>query len=413
MENAIKTSDERLARRYARLQQKTLSEYSQERKLLEARPDFIEEFSYFLDLVSTPFNITEIKERVKKPVIGLFCIQAPLELFLAFDLHPVRLCAGSQTVQQVSASTLPVLMCPMLKSFMGSFALYQNQADDFKALILPTTCDWVVKLPEIMGISSETLHYMELPHVKDTEKSQHRWLEEMYELKQFLEKQTGIKLRPEKLAAAIRQTGSIWKLLTCLTQLKAQGKLQGIWFTLITNSFMLDLPEQWTKHTRNIVQKLQQKPPLPSPYKVFAAGSPVIFPNFKLLELIEQAGMQIVADDLCSSERILPGGVVYDDPSEYGMLRALSERYHKACICPTFTDNDRRVNNILNAAEDYGIKGVVYNLLKGCHPYDIEAITIENKIKEKGLKFIKIETDYGREDSQNILTRLEAFKQTL
>ena len=95
------------------------------------------------------------------------------------------------------------------------------------------------------------------------------------------------------------------------------------------------------------------------------------------------------------------------------MLRALSDRYHKACICPTFTENERRINNILNAAEDYQIKGVVYNLLKGCHPYDIEAITIEQKLKEQGLKFIKIETDYGREDSQNILTRLEAFRQTL
>ncbi|WP_418599249.1 2-hydroxyacyl-CoA dehydratase [Phascolarctobacterium faecium] len=43
----------------------------------------------------------------------------------------------------------------------------------------------------------------------------------------------------------------------------------------------------------------------------------------------------------------------------------------------------------------------------------MEAITIERKLKEHGLKFIKIETDYGKEDSQNILTRLEAFKQTL
>ena len=146
---------------------------------------------------------------------------------------------------------------------------------------------------------------------------------------------------------------------------------------------------------------------------VFMAGSPVTFPNFKLPELVEQAGMHIAADDLCSSERIVPGGVVYSDTSEAGILRALAERYHKACICPTFVDNDRRINNILQVAEKYKIKGVIYNLLKGCHPYDIEAITIEKKLKENGLKFIKIETDYGREDSQNILTRLEAFKQTL
>ena len=413
MEMTTRTPDDRQARRYARFRQKTLAEYEQERKQLQTRPDYLDEYSYFLELVSEPFQITEVSKRVKKPVVGLFCIQAPVEIFLAFDLHPIRLCGGSQTVQQVTASSLPVLMCPMLKSFMGNFSLYQNRTQDFKGLILPTTCDWVVKLPEIMGLDRETVHYMELPHVKDTEKSQKRWLEELYDLKYFLEKLTGYKLKPENLAHAIEQTGRVWSVLKKLEKLKARGMLSEVWFLLIANSFLLDTPERWLAEAEKVVQKLQPADTGKVSCNVFIAGSPVIFPNYKLPELIEQAGMQVAADDLCSSERILPGAVVYDDPSEYGMLRALSERYHKACICPTFTENDRRINNILNAAEDYQIKGVVYNLLKGCHPYDIEAITIEQKLKEQGLKFIKIETDYGREDSQNILTRLEAFRQTL
>ena len=413
MEKTVKNPDDRQSRRYARFRQKTLAEFEQERNVLQTRPDYHEEYSYFLDLAAMPFQVLDVAKRVNKPVIGLFCIQAPLELFLAFDLHPVRLCGGSQTVQQVAASNLPVLMCPMLKSFMGSFALYQNRTQDFKGMVLPTTCDWIVKLPEIMGINGETLHYMELPHVKDTEKSQKRWLEEVYDLKQFLEKLTNHKLRPDNLIHAIQLTGRIWSLLKKLEKLKSDGILSEVWFLLITNSFLLDMPEKWLTETEKTVKKLQTENSGAAVPKVFLAGSPVIFPNYKLPELIEQAGMRVAADDLCSSERILPGGVVYDDPSEYGILRALSERYHKACICPTFTENERRVNNILIEAEDHQIKGVVYNLLKGCHPYDIEAITIEQKLKEQGLKFIKIETDYGREDSQNILTRLEAFRQTL
>lgn len=413
MEFAAKTPDDRQARRYARLCQKTQAEYEQERKLLQARPDYLDAYSYFLDLVSKPFQVSEVAKRVGKPVTGLYCIQAPLELFLALELHPVRLCGGSQAVQQMAAANLPVLMCPMLKSFMGNFSLYQNQMQDFKGMVLPTTCDWIAKLPEIMGIDSKSVHYMELPHVKDTEKSQKRWLEEVYDLKHYLEKLAGSKLNPKNLARSIQQAGRVWSLLKKLEKLKAGGVLSEVWFLLITNSFLADAPERWLEETEKVLQALQGKKANENLYKVFVAGSPIFFPNFKLPELIEQAGMQVAADDLCSSERILPGGIVYDDTSEYGMLRALSDRYHKACICPTFTENERRINNILNAAEDYQIKGVVYNLLKGCHPYDIEAITIEQKLKEQGLKFIKIETDYGREDSQNILTRLEAFRQTL
>ena len=175
----------------------------------------------------------------------------------------------------------------------------------------------------------------------------------------------------------------------------------------------IDNLEVWSGQVNRTIEKLHRQQKQENSSRIFVAGSPIIFPNLKLLQLIEQAGMSITADDICSSERIMPGGIIYNDTSEYGMLRAIAERYHKACVCPTFADNSRRVNNIISTAKEYNIKGVIFNLLKGCHPYDIEAITIERKLKEHGLKFIKIETDYGKEDSQNILTRLEAFKQTL
>lgn len=410
---------ERLERRYARFRRKAEEECLQEGVLLRERPDYLPVYDYFLQTLGQPFAAEQLKKRTGLELAGLFCIQAPLELFLAFGLQPVRLCGGCQTVQQAAASSLPVLMCPMLKSFIGSFTLYNNSFQSFRLVILPTTCDWIVKLPEIMEQGTDNLHYLELPHVKDTEKSQRRWLEEIVGLKRILEESTGIKPERGKLIKAADQLAEVWARLDEMNRLKAEGFLSAVWYMLITNSFLQDRITVWLEKTGEVVRELcrvKEKRSAVFPDSVpavFMAGSPVVFPNFKLPELVEKAGMRIVADDLCSSERIVPGGVVYRDTSEVGILRALAERYHKACICPTFTDNDRRINNILSAADKYKIRGVIYNLLKGCHPYDIEAITIERKLKAAGLKFIKIETDYGREDSQNILTRLEAFRQTL
>lgn len=407
-------NEDRIQRRFERFRKKIEAEYCGEEELLHNRPDYLPVYDYFLRVAGEPLEAKKVRERTGRPLVGLFCIQAPLELFLAFDLHPVRLCGGYQASQQVAASGLPVLMCPMLKSFMGNFALYHNSFQDFQIVVLPTTCDWVVKLPEIMEQAGETLYYLELPHVKDTEKSQRRWLEEIVALKQHLEQVTGCKLKREKLTAAIRLITDVWSRLEELNCLKSRGALSSIWYMLITNAFLQDRISVWLEKTAEVVGQLDvRKNGEVAGGGVFMAGSPVIFPNFKLPELVEKAGMRIAADDLCSSERIVPGGVVYGDTSERGILRALAERYHKACICPTFVDNDRRINNILQAAEEHQIRGVIYNLLKGCHPYDIEAISLERKLKERGLKFIKIETDYGREDSQNILTRLEAFRQTL
>ena len=120
--------------------------------------------------------------------------------------------------------------------------------------------------------------------------------------------------------------------------------------------------------------------------------------------------MSICGDDMCVSERIWPGATQYDDPSLPGLLRALAERYHKGSTCPTFADNERRVNHLFNILRNHPhIGGVIHHVLKGCHPFDIESFSLEKMLKEKGYKFLKIETDYVREDSRNILARLEAF----
>jgi benzoyl-CoA reductase/2-hydroxyglutaryl-CoA dehydratase subunit BcrC/BadD/HgdB len=91
----------------------------------------------------------------------------------------------------------------------------------------------------------------------------------------------------------------------------------------------------------------------------------------------------------------------------------LAESYHQGCLCPTFGDNERRANNIWEALPDAGFGGLVFHVLKGCHPYDLESLALEEPLKKGGLRFLRIETDYAAEDSQNILTRLEAFGRTL
>jgi benzoyl-CoA reductase/2-hydroxyglutaryl-CoA dehydratase subunit BcrC/BadD/HgdB len=43
----------------------------------------------------------------------------------------------------------------------------------------------------------------------------------------------------------------------------------------------------------------------------------------------------------------------------------------------------------------------------------MESFYFEKTVKKKDFRLLKIETDFSKEDKQNILTRLEAFKETL
>lgn len=424
IEQAVKPAQNRHERMLRKVAEKRDEEVAEELRQLAARPDFFPALRYFIEVLSHGIDPKEIAARVQKPVIALMCLQAPLELFHAYGLHPLKIFSGSMVASRLSAPHVSTLMCPMLRSALGALQLDAGSAPEagplvvdkaFKAWVLPTTCDWVVRFPEMMencGYNrTKEMFYLELPHLKDNARSQARWLEEIYELRDFLSRLTGKKLERKKLLRSVEIYHRAWQSLTRLTELRRKGKVAGVWYAVITNAFFVCDAEAWTHAVDEALPGFDRTAAQgPS---VMLAGSPVYFPNFKVLHNIENAGMSLVADDLCSMERIFPGGIFTNDNSEFGLLQALAQRYHQGCLCPTFAENDRRMANIINPERQKQIKGLIFHVLKGCHSFDISSLTCEQCMKSTPVKYIKIETDYTAEDSQTILTRLEAFHSTL
>lgn len=394
-----------------RIEKEIQDEYIRQIEILKLREDFSKELEYFLEVLSLPVFPENFKKRFNSPLAGLYCIQVPLELFDVMGFQPLRLCGASLAVQRLSSGSLPALTCPLIKSCIGGFYLEQSLEKLCDIIIVPTTCDWNSKLPELIPDKTKPLHIMELPHIQESERGQRRWLQEIYELKRFLRSHSRRDFTRKQLLVSINKYMDAWEVFRELIELRRKGGVCGIWSIIIANAFMLDNLESWTEKVKFFLENYKNPGRNDKP-SVFLAGSPVFFPSLKICELIEEAGMNISADELCSSERIITG-VVYDEPSEYGLFKALADRYYLGCSCPTYTDNQRRMNNIFSTMRGNNIKGVIYHLLKGCHPYDIESFHFERMAKENGFHFLKIETDYSREDKENILARLEAFRETL
>lgn len=387
-------------------------EYERQIEFLKDRSDFINSFKYFLDVFNLPVNIKSGVLTDKKPITGLYCLHAPLELVDSFGFRPVRLGNGSFPIQRLSTGLLPVLSCPIIKSRTGAFFQSDSIERMCKFIVVPTTCDWSSKLPQLVGENPGKFHMMELPRVKESERARERWLEEIFELKTFLERQSGKRFSKKKLIESINRYMNAWSTFSDLIMIRREGKISGTWFNVISNAFMLDDPDSWTLNLRRVIGLMHEKSVDVKSSGIFLAGAPVLFPYLKILELIEEAGMNVIADELCSSERIMES-VVYDEETEYSLLKALADRSFLSCKCPVYSDNDRRLNNMINTMQVNNIKGVVYHSLKGCHPYEADSFYFEKRLKAEGFRFIKIETDFSKEDRQNILTRLEAFRETL
>ena len=377
---------------------------------LRTRSDFWPQFEYFLErLLESP---SDTKARIGRPLIALLCIQSPLEIFHALGVMPYRVFSASHAHGLAAAPMLPALACPLLRSTLGALGA-GGKGDDISGWVLPATCDWVVKFPEMAVLAGvgepENVHWLELPHLKDSPESQARWGDEVRRIVAHLERLTGRTLSAAALSGSMDAYQNAWRMFSRLIDARRFGTVPAVWFTVIANAFYRDTPELWTSAVEAALPFFDKV--AAGGKRVFLAGSPVFFPNYKLPLLVEDAGLTVTADDLCSSERIFPGAAHYRDPSLPGLLNALAERYHQGCLCPTFADNQRRPATIIGQREYFD--GVVFQVLKGCHPYDLESFTLEKTLKERGIRFLRLETDYAAEDRQNILTRLEAFRASL
>jgi len=124
---------------------------------------------------------------------------------------------------------------------------------------------------------------------------------------------------------------------------------------------------------------------------------------------LEERGAVVVADELCSGTQRLYQRIALREWSLREMLWGVADKYLLPPTCPCFVDNTDRLNRILELAEEFRVDGIVYHNLRICPLFDLESVTIQRELKQRGLPVLTLYTDYSREDLGQLRTRIEAF----
>jgi benzoyl-CoA reductase/2-hydroxyglutaryl-CoA dehydratase subunit BcrC/BadD/HgdB len=362
-----------------------------------------------------------VKVEDGQQMIGTYCVFVPEELIYASGARPVRLCAGSYESIEIGEDYLPDIACPTIKSEIGFSVLpildfYQKCG----MVALPASCDWKMKIGEMLE-EHHKVHMLSLPRIKELETSRHFWLEEVKRFKQSLEKQTGTRIDRKKLRNAIRRIQRAQREVHRFQEIRKTipAVIHGRDALEILNAYFYDEVGAWTEALSKLNEELESrianKQYVAKPYatRLMLTGSPIIFPNWKIPTIIEELGAVLVADEFCTSGRYLSDMVSVDEGTLSDMLHAIADRYMLPCSCPTFTTTTERRDRVLQLVDDYQVEGVIYHVLKGCHPFDIEMKTIESLLQDKGVPMLKVETDYAPQDIEQLRTRIEAFTETL
>jgi len=396
------------------------------KKTSKHRPETMQYFDEVADFFGMREKEIRAAKEAGKKVIGYTCLFAPTELILAADAIPVRVNSGWYDTSKLGDRVVPVEVCPVVRSTIGAKMIglspYLEMSD---ALISVLTCDGMTKMGEILS-DYQTVWSMPLPRVKDSAQSMRFWREEIMTLKGQIEALTGNKITAKKLKAAIEKTQKATKAFRRLQDLrKGNPVIMGRDAMLVNQTYMWDEITRWTEKTETLcdeLEKLVQEKKWacpPDTPRVMVTGTPMIWPdNWKLPSLVEEATPQgvLIADELCSGERLLYDPVGVDEWSMDDMFNAIGERYLMASTCPCFTSadgNEDRINWLLNKVKEWNIQGVIYYVVRGCMLYAMEYTRVKKVLDRINMPVYYLDTEYTREDVGQMKTRVEAFLEML
>jgi len=397
-------------------------------RMKKASKDRPEAMRYFDELATFVQREKELKEAKAKghKVIGYFCMFAPIEMIIAAGAIPVRVNSGWYDTSKIGDRIVPVEVCPVVRSTIGAKMIGLSPfLESSDALIGVLTCDGMTKLSEILS-DYMPVWTMPLPRVKDSAHSLEFWREEVDAMKRQLEEFTGNKITAKKLRAAIELIQKATKAFRRLQDFrKGAPVIMGRDAMLVNQAFLWDDIARWTEKTEALCDELEERVKEkrwvcpPDTPRVMVTGTPMFWPdNWKLPSLVEEASPRgvIVADELCSGERLLYDPVGVDEWTMDDMFRAISERYLMASTCPCFTSkdgNEDRINWLLNKVKEWRVDGVIYYVVRGCILYAMEYTRVKRVLDKLNIPVYYLDTEYTREDVGQMKTRVEAFLEML
>jgi len=293
--------------------------------------DWFDQRARFLD---SP-RIEEIRRHKEAggKVIGTMCVFTPLELIRAAEAIPVRLCSGlHNTIATGEELMADAGLCPMVKSTLGvkmtRSSPYFEAAD---AVVVPMVCDGKFKLGEVLQDFTE-VWMVNVPHIKDTNQARSLWLDEVRALQQQIEGLTGNRIYWEELKREIQLSLRAQTVARRLYDLRKADPpvINGRDSLLVNQTPHTEDLGAWVDQATRLAEELEQRvrdgvsvsdPEAP---RIMLAGAPVMWPNFKIPQLVEESGGVVVADELCSGTRWLYDPIGIDEWIWEDMFRAMA-----------------------------------------------------------------------------------------
>lgn len=355
-----------------------------------------------------------------RQVMGYFCLYPVLEMLTALDIVPYRIFGDMNEPITRADSCLPTVVCPFVRSALDLGL--KGKYDFLKGVMMCHSCEVGEKAAHIWRtyLTHDYFHFIDTPHTVHAA-AEEQFKSQLNDLKKSLESFTGKELSKDKLEEAVKTYNRQRLLVRELYDLRKPDPplISGV-ETLQTMVALMSIPvEEGIDLLKQVISEVKRRNngPQKKQARLLVWGS--IIDNIALMEMIEDAGSNIVMDDTCVGSRAyFPDVELTDDP-----LDGLAHRYLAGLKCPrTFrqavygelkkdhiNDMESRFGYIRDYAREWNVNGVILQSVRYCDIHGYEVPGIGDYMDHIGLPYIYLEHDYSEAALAPLRTRVQGF----
>ncbi len=369
-------------------------------------------------LQERPDEIVAARQEGRK-VVGWQGYNLPEEIIYALGLIPVRIGAGGDDrLVEIGARYISTKNCVFVRETVGLFAENKDpyiQNTDF--LAFDATCLQTYRTAEILQYYfHKEVIILGVPRNFYWPEAQIYFTKEIEYFTKQLEELAGVKLDNQKLAATIALYDQIRSAIVKIYEYQATKERFISWeetYDIIHAGYFLERRE-YLSLLEQVLAEVDSKQGEPlidavdDEARILISGSVIPPGDKKLIEIINQVGGRIVADDLWSG--LIPYlDVTIPENSLQGLAIGYINRTPHGALPYLELDTDKRLLRLKELIKTFKAQGVIYHTLRYCDPYTFKAKETKDILQKEGIPLLEIHTEYAGSDFEAIRTRIEAF----
>ncbi len=374
---------------------------------------------WFLETALQRFNKDYLNSR--SPRVIVLGDDIPSEILYAVCDDPFYVLGGSLGTAHWADELTPRDIDPFSRSSLGLLVNPEFDLTENALIVTAISSDSRRKLISVLQNNGRKVAALDIPP-NQSPNAVHYYAERLTELAEKIGRHTGkrfsggnLKRAVKRVANARYQRQRFWA-----TALSA-GNIISDEAVLLANQciYFADDIDEWAFHINALGNELEQlcrRYAFPKKDKpnVMILGSPVVFPNFKVPQLITSAGMNIsaIADSLSLGASVAVPKVKAFVTAD-SLLQQIAQTHLKMIASGARVNNEGLYTYFMHLVRQLHPDGIVYHVLKGQIEYDFELPRIEKAAEELDIPVFRLETDYQYQDMEQLRIRMEAFGEML